>query len=146
MFVLFHSAHAHHWFRTILFIKLAYKGWTIEGAACRSSECCPQKLGNSRPIHLGLSIVQTAIWVKTQSGFGAWYVGKSFDFRSRFEDGSTIHRESATPNRSIFTISLRDAADFVSEGVENPLWSSAPRQAFLLFRTKIRLAPRPKPD
>ena len=40
---------------------------------------------------------------------------------------------------------LPDAADFAPEGVEPPLWRSAPRRTSLLLRHKIRFAPCPKP-
>lgn len=80
------------------------------------------------------------------SGFGARYEEKSLSFRSRPDDRSASFRGSATQKWAIFAISLRDAADFGPECVEEPFWWATPRRSLRLFRTEIRHAPRPKPE
>ncbi|TCQ82459.1 hypothetical protein EDF68_101848 [Ochrobactrum sp. BH3] len=57
-----------------------------------------------------------------------------------------LHRGFATRSWAIFTISFQDVADFLSEYVEQPLWRYTPRRPVLLFRNKIRLTPRSKPN
>jgi len=91
-----------------------------------------------KSLHGGCRLFRAGTRADRHSEFGAWYEGKSFMSRSETEGGANLHRGFATPTWVIFTISLRDAADFSSGCVATALWRWAPRRPLLLSGEKIQ--------